>query len=116
LTIEERGKVLKRFRASPGSGVEDVDLGEESADGMKADTGPPPPGPLSAEEAQDFDDILRSMLKYIPEERAALEELLAHPWLKKEYEDDVTGPVIEHYSGGIVLEIRHPDGAVEKLT
>ncbi|KAK5938564.1 hypothetical protein PMZ80_008753 [Knufia obscura] len=69
------------------------DLGEEYALSSDCDleaqvnTGPPPPARLSEEELVDFYDLLSKMLRYLPEERITIQEVLDHPWLHKTYTD-----------------------------
>ena len=51
------------------------------------DTGPPPPAKLSDDEFADFHDLLSKMLRYLPEERLTIEEVMQHAWLHKTYTD-----------------------------
>jgi serine/threonine protein kinase len=63
---------------------------------------PSPPGPLSAEVAADFVDLLGRMLKYRYSERITTTEILEHPWLNKEYDESgkLEGPWIQTYDPG----------------
>jgi serine/threonine-protein kinase SRPK3 len=64
--------------------------------------GPNPHGPLSREEVSDFTNLLSKMLKYDPEERITIEEVLEHPWLNRSYEDvlEWTGPWMQECDTG----------------
>lgn len=65
----------------------------------RLDVGPPPPAQLSEEEFADLYDLLSRMLRYVPGERLSIEEVLAHPWLNREYidNDDPSAPWIQRY-------------------
>jgi len=39
---------------------------------------------LAGEEQKEFFDFLKSMLRWLPEERLSARQLLEHPWLKDE--------------------------------
>lgn len=65
----------------------------------------PPPGPLSDEEAADFEDVLASMLKAERADRVALENLVCHPWLEREYGPSEDEPWLQRYSRGRTFRI-----------
>jgi serine/threonine protein kinase len=43
---------------------------------------------IEGEEKEVFLDFVRSMLRWVPEERKTATELLEHPWLKNSNEGD----------------------------
>ena len=100
MSIEDRMTLLRDFNRAAGREDDEVSPKE-------VDTGPPPPGPLSAQEAEDFKDILSSMLKFPPNERRKLEDIVSHAWLKSSYNDDKSEPWLMVYSPGLELEIQH---------
>jgi serine/threonine protein kinase len=65
----------------------------------------PPPGPLSDVELADFEDLLSSILKYRPEERLSLENILKHPWMTKEYDEVGEEPWLMKYHPGVEYRI-----------
>lgn len=74
---------------------------------------PPPPAKLSDEEFEDFHDLLSKMLRYVPEERITIDEVLAHPWLNKNYNDlDEPTEWISGYSQGHDVSM---DGPIQSL-
>ena len=61
----------------------------------------PPPGPLSEQEARDFEDILSSMLQYEKMERPMLGDLIRSAWLTSRYESPISDePWLKRYSPG----------------
>lgn len=54
----------------------------------QARRGPPPPGPLSAQEAEDFADLLGKCLRYDPNERLSLTEAKEHRWFTSKYQTE----------------------------
>lgn len=62
----------------------------------------PPHAKISDEELVDFEDLLRKMLKYSPEDRITISQVLGHPWLNKEYKDldDMNVPWLSIYTTG----------------
>jgi serine/threonine-protein kinase SRPK3 len=49
--------------------------------------GPNPHEKLTEEERVDFVDLLGKMLRYNPDERASIADILEHPWFHKDYQD-----------------------------
>ena len=61
----------------------------------------PPPGPLSEQEARDFEDVLSSILKYEKLERPVLGDLIRSAWLTSRYESSMGDePWLKRYSPG----------------
>ena len=101
MTIDEQMQGLKDFNEKYADGEEPDEVTRE-----ECNTGAPPPGPLSVEEAADFEDLLGKMLKLEPSKRISLEEVLDHAWLQKSYEDEVGDkPWIEPYFSGRTYEV-----------
>lgn len=80
----------------------DTVFDEEHAKQEIRDCLPPPPKALSTEERDDFLDLLTRMLKYDRRERITIEEIANHPWLTKDYAEDLdlSESVYQKYTDG----------------
>ena len=100
MSIEERTTLMKDFNRAAGRENDEVSLKE-------VDTGPPPPGPLATQEAEDFEEILSSMLQFLPDKRRMLEDIMSHAWLNASYDEDQSEPWLMAYSPGLELEVQY---------
>jgi hypothetical protein len=102
MSIQERQIALSGFygRNYDGS-IVDPHAGEHEG----LDRGPPPPGPLSAEELEVLEDLLSQLLTWRREDRATAESTWGHRWLTKTYAPAEDGPILQHSYGGAGHEL-----------
>ena len=100
LNDPEKLEAMRELHAKIGGGTE---FDEEYAKQEIRDCPPPPPPKaLSTEERDDFLDLLTRMLKYDRMERITIEQVASHPWLTKDYAEDLglSEPVYQRYTDG----------------
>ncbi|KAK5938566.1 hypothetical protein PMZ80_008755 [Knufia obscura] len=95
MTHEERWENMRFFLRDKNLDINKLSYNMED----RINAGPPPPAKLSEEEFADLYDLLSKMLQWRPEDRLAIEKVLAHLWLNREYKDndDPSAPWIQRY-------------------
>ena len=99
LTLEERRERLDRFFEERGDYYIANDPREKERDIL--DRGPPGPPPLSAEEADDFEDLLRQLFTWERADRALPADVLQHAWLHGNYFPPEAGSCLQEYYRGV---------------